>query len=87
MSPEYLFLMLTLCRSATVTSAGGNGVETLYTEAEVAERYRRKPETVRDWRKRRKGPDFIKAGGTVLYPESALEAWEKSRRRELPKSA
>ena len=61
-------------------------LERIFTEAEVAERYHRKRETVRDWRKRRTGPAYFKAGDTVLYHESALAAWEASRVK-LAKSA
>jgi hypothetical protein len=60
--------------------------EKIYTEAQLAARYGKKPETVRDWRKHRKGPDYFKAGDTVLYRASDVARWE-AEQVELAKSA
>ena len=60
--------------------------EEVFTEAELAVRYGKKPETVRDWRKHRKGPDFFKAGDTVLYRASDVAKWEDEQVK-LAKSA
>lgn len=54
-------------------------MDAVLTEAEVAERYHVKPETVRDWRKHRTGPPWFKAGARVLYREGALSEWERQR--------
>jgi predicted DNA-binding transcriptional regulator AlpA len=54
-------------------------VESILTEEELAARYGVRPETARDWRKKRTGPKWFKAGQKVLYRESAVEAWERSR--------
>ena len=60
--------------------------EELLTEAQLAERYGKKPETVRDWRKRRRGPDFFKAGDTVMYRMLDVLSWE-AEQVKLAKSA
>ncbi len=49
------------------------------TTAEVAERLRTSPETVRYWRHRGVGPKSWKAGRRVLYDLDELERWERSR--------
>ncbi len=57
--------------------------ETYLTPQEVVERFsgKLKLNTLANWRVGRKkdgiGPDFIKAGGKVLYPLSKLERWEE----------
>lgn len=35
--------------------------------------------TLATWRSRKQGPSYIKIGGRVLYPEEAVDAWEKRR--------
>ena len=56
------------------------------TEAQLAARYGKKPETIRDWRKHRKGPDFFRAGDTIMYRKPDVIAWEMEQVR-LAKSA
>lgn len=53
--------------------------ERFLTTAEVAERYRTTPSTVRYWRHSRVGPRGVKFGTRVLYRESELIRWEKER--------
>ena len=50
------------------------------TTAEVAERFRTSPETVRYWRYIGYGPQSFKIGRRVLYDESAVEAFETAQR-------
>nr|WP_319797729.1 helix-turn-helix domain-containing protein [Nitrobacter sp.] len=47
---------------------------------EVIERYRNKISegTLRNWRSRRIGPSFIKAGRAILYPIEELDRWDRS---------
>ena len=35
--------------------------------------------TLATWRSRKLGPAYTKIGGRVLYPLSAVEAWERKR--------
>lgn len=49
------------------------------TTEELALRLGRSPRTVEDWRLDRKGPPYIRVGGTVRYRLADIEAWEKSR--------
>lgn len=49
------------------------------TTEELALRLCRSPRTVEDWRLDRKGPPYIRVGGTVRYRLADIEAWEKSR--------
>jgi hypothetical protein len=49
------------------------------TTAEVAERYRTSPGTVRFWRHAGTGPPSIRAGRKVLYLLSGLLAWEREQ--------
>jgi hypothetical protein len=55
--------------------------ERLWSEAELAERYRLSPLTLRSWRSRGTGPRAIKVGNRALYPQSEVARWEASRRR------
>jgi hypothetical protein len=57
------------------------------TTAEVADRYRTKPETVRFWRYTGTGPKWIKVGRQVLYAEEDLLAYEAQLRAEAARSA
>jgi hypothetical protein len=52
------------------------------TPEEVIERYRGQLSagTLANWRVKRIGPDYIKIGKAVLYPLSALEAWDAQNR-------
>jgi hypothetical protein len=38
-------------------------------------------QTIANWRAQAKGPDYIKAGGKVLYPLHSIVEWENARRR------
>lgn len=49
------------------------------TEREAAAELRRTPETLKRWRRLRKGPPFLRVQGRVLYDRSTLEAWLKSQ--------
>lgn len=59
------------------------------TPAQLANRYGGEDdgptvETLRDWRKHGRGPAFIRgeadgSKATILYPLTAVEAWEESR--------
>lgn len=49
--------------------------EKFLTTEEVAEMARTGASTVRYWRMVGKGPQGVKRGRRVLYPESAVEAW------------
>jgi hypothetical protein len=64
--------------------------ERLYSEDEVAERFRARPATVRYWRYVGTGPAFIKVGGKggrVLYREADLLAYEDANRHVPAASA
>jgi DNA-binding transcriptional MerR regulator len=52
------------------------------TTAELAERYRTSPETIRYWRHIGRGPRSFKPGRIVLYDESDVTAWESEKRTE-----
>ncbi|MFC4783291.1 helix-turn-helix transcriptional regulator [Nocardioides sp. MAHUQ-72] len=47
----------------------------LLTTAEVAERCRTSPETVRYWRHVGRGPSGFKVGRRVLYPATEVDRW------------
>jgi Helix-turn-helix domain len=44
---------------------------------EVAEHYRRPESTIRWWRHNGYGPRAVKAGGRVIYPRAAVEAFDR----------
>ncbi|MEU4618843.1 helix-turn-helix domain-containing protein [Actinoplanes sp. NPDC023801] len=50
-------------------------MEKYLTTEEVAEIARTAPSTVRYWRMVGKGPQGVKRGRRVLYPQSAVERW------------
>jgi hypothetical protein len=53
------------------------------TTAEVAQRFRTTPSTIRYWRFIGKfGKDAVKPGRRVLYPVALVEAYEAQLRRE-----
>ena len=54
--------------------------ETFLTTAELAERWRTSPETIRYWRHIGKGPKSWKPGRLALYAESDVIAWENEQR-------
>ena len=51
----------------------------LLTTAEVAERFRTSPSTVRYWRHLGIGPAGIRAGRRVLYDEVECDRWWESK--------
>jgi Helix-turn-helix domain len=50
--------------------------------AEVSEITRLAPNTLKWLRHVGRGPAYVKAGRTVLYPESAVLSWLESNRHE-----
>jgi hypothetical protein len=44
------------------------------TEDDLCALYDVEPSTAEAWRKRRKGPPYIRAGNAVLYPRSGVKA-------------
>jgi predicted DNA-binding transcriptional regulator AlpA len=57
-------------------------MEKLNSTEEAAERIRLRPQTLRSYRSKGGGPDFIKlAPNRVAYRTSDLEKWVESRRR------
>ena len=58
------------------------GATAFLTADEVVDRYRGQltARTLANWRMKRIGPDFVKIGKAVLYPLSALEAWDAQNR-------
>jgi hypothetical protein len=47
------------------------------TSAELATRWRRKRQTLANWRHTGQGPPFIRLQGKVLYPIEGIEACER----------
>lgn len=43
---------------------------------ELAERWKMAPGSLSNWRVKGKGPKYVKAGKTILYPVNEVEAWE-----------
>lgn len=43
--------------------------------AELAGMLEVSEETLREWRRNRTGPDFVKCGKSVLYRESDVQRW------------
>jgi hypothetical protein len=60
--------------------------EQYLTPEEVVERYHAaiSERTLANWRSRGEGPDYMKVGGRVLYPLSALAQWETARMIRRP---
>ncbi|MGH3327677.1 MAG: helix-turn-helix transcriptional regulator [Streptomycetales bacterium] len=52
------------------------------TTAELAQRLRTSPETIRYWRHLGRGPQGFKPGRVVLYPLEDVEAWEVELREQ-----
>lgn len=50
-------------------------LDELLTPKETAARLKVAVNTLRDWRRLKKGPAFIKKGHLVRYRASAVEAW------------
>ena len=53
------------------------------TPKQLHDRYGRQisMQTIANWRSLNTGPDYIKAGGKVLYPLHSIVEWENARRR------
>lgn len=51
---------------------------TLMTQPETAEYLRVAEHTLENWRYRKIGPRFMKAGGRVLYRRNDIDAWLES---------
>jgi hypothetical protein len=47
------------------------------TSKELATRWRLSEQTLANWRHGRKGPPFVRIGAKVLYPNEAVQAFEK----------
>ncbi|MFM2090724.1 MAG: Achromobacter phage Mano, partial [Planctomycetota bacterium] len=43
--------------------------------------------TLANWRSLGNGPKYLKLGGRILYPRTAVEAWEAENHREPQKAA
>jgi hypothetical protein len=50
------------------------------TLAEVAERYRKTPATIRYWRHIGFGPKGVRVGTTVLYPQDEIDKFDEEIR-------
>ena len=52
------------------------------TPEEVSERYRGgiSVGTLRNWRAKRVGPNFVKIGKAVLYPVKELDVWDEKNK-------
>lgn len=55
------------------------GEAELLTQDDMAARYHKRPETIRDWRKDRLGPPWLKVGKDVFYRLADVLAWEAAR--------
>ncbi len=49
------------------------------TNEEAAAELKVKPDTLDQWRYRRKGPRYYKVGGRIQYKRSDIEAWLEGR--------
>ena len=49
------------------------------TTEEVAQRFRTQASTVRYWRHTKRGPQGVRVGKRVLYPESEVARWEREQ--------
>lgn len=47
-------------------------------ERAAAKKLGRSVRTLRQWRQRRCGPPFVKAGSLILYPEAGFPIWLKA---------
>jgi predicted DNA-binding transcriptional regulator AlpA len=50
-------------------------METLSTETDVSKQLRVTAAALRRWRLERRGPQFVKVGRLVRYPQADVEAW------------
>jgi predicted site-specific integrase-resolvase len=49
------------------------------TPDQVAERYQVSLDTLKEWRYRRRGPEFLRIGKRVRYREADLLRWEREQ--------
>lgn len=56
------------------------------TTGELAAELHRSTETVKRWRRERKGPPFLRLQGRVLYDRADVEAWLQQQRTEPAES-
>ena len=52
------------------------------TETDLAKRWLIAPETLRSWRKRKQGPQYLKLEGAVRYRLADVEEYEKKQLRK-----
>ncbi|MEU5721588.1 helix-turn-helix domain-containing protein [Micromonospora sp. NPDC047738] len=62
-------------------------MEKYLTTEEFAEAARTAPSTIRYWRHIGRGPQGVKRGKRVLYPESAVAAWLSGEDEQVKASA
>jgi phosphatidylserine decarboxylase len=64
-----------------MTTAPPSHINRLLTPAELTSRWRDQITlaTLSTWRSRKQGPLYIKIGGRVLYPLTAVEEYERKR--------
>jgi predicted site-specific integrase-resolvase len=53
-----------------------------FTPDQVAERYQVSEATLKEWRYKGTGPEYVRLGRHVRYPATALERFEAERERE-----
>lgn len=67
---------------AEVAELKEKGAKEYLTPKEVSERFGLAVGTLANWRSRRVGPPFVKAGGSVLYHVDELHGWlDRHRQR------
>lgn len=49
------------------------------TPDQVAERYQVSEATLKEWRYKGTGPEYVRLGRHVRYPAKALEQWERDQ--------
>jgi hypothetical protein len=54
-----------------------NQIENYYTEAEVSRTFKISRVTLRRRRWLKQPPEYVKCGGSIRYPESALLLWAR----------
>jgi len=50
-----------------------------FTPDQIAERYQVSEATLKEWRYKGTGPEYVRLGRHVRYPAKALEQWERER--------
>jgi hypothetical protein len=53
-----------------------NAEERHFNQVQLARRWSLSPRTLERWRWKKEGPDFIKAGGRVVYTVEAIKTFE-----------